>query len=138
LPIPWRQEATYVEDGVLRGGYAGGWFHPTTGYSLPAAVRFASTAALSPADELHSRIGRLARSLQRQSRFFRLLNWMLFLGFDPLDRWRVLERFHQLPTPTIARFYAMHLTPVDRGRILCGRPPSGFSLRALLATRQEP
>ena len=49
-----------------------------------------------------------------------------------LERWRVLERFHRLPDPTIRRFYAMTSTTADRARIVCGRPPLWISLRAAL------
>jgi lycopene beta-cyclase len=43
-----------------------------------------------------------------------------------------MERFYELPEPSIARFYALSTTAFDRARSLCGRPPRGLSLgRAL-------
>jgi lycopene beta-cyclase len=132
LPLPARVTAPRPpQPGLLRGGYQGGFFHPTTGYSFPLAVRFALAVARAKPDELPARIHALARAEQRQQRFATLLNRMLFRGFAPRDRYNVLERFYRLPVPTIQRFYALALTPADRARIVCGRPPSGLSLEGL-------
>jgi lycopene beta-cyclase len=114
-------------------GYQGGWFHPTTGYSLPAAVRLAWTlGALTPAQALapDSPVRTLARELAASARFGRLLNRLLFRATPPAERWRVLERFHHLPDATIARFYRLEIRRLDRARIVCGRPPRGVSWRA--------
>jgi len=35
----------------------------------------------------------------------------------------VFERFYQLPEPLIERFYAARSTPLDKMRILTGKPP---------------
>jgi lycopene beta-cyclase len=59
---------------------------------------------------------------------------MLFGAFAPQERYHVLERFYRLPESTIRRFYALETLAMDRARILCGRPPRGFSLRRLLAS----
>jgi lycopene beta-cyclase len=48
---------------------------------------------------------------------------MLFRAAEPAHRYRVLERFYRLPEATIARFYAGGVTPLDRVRLLAGRPP---------------
>ena len=56
-------------------------------------------------------------------RFLRLLNRMLFRGCAPDRRHRVLSRFYRLPEPLIERFYAGRLTPLDRLRIVSGKPP---------------
>jgi lycopene beta-cyclase len=132
LPLPARAPTPRApERGLVRGGYQGGFFHPTTGYSFPLAVRFALEVARTSAAELPARIHALARAEQRQQRFAALLNRMLFRGFAPHDRYNVLERFYRLPVPTIQRFYALTLTPADRARIVCGRPPRGLSLEGL-------
>ncbi|HEX2677793.1 MAG TPA: lycopene cyclase family protein, partial [Polyangiales bacterium] len=64
----------------------------------------------------------------RQARFARQLNRLLFTCFAPRDMRHVFERFYRLPPDLIERFYALRLTPLDRARILLGRPPRGFSL----------
>ena len=63
---------------------------------------------------------------------------MLFGAFRPEDRYHVLERFYGLPVATIRRFYALTLTRADRVRILCGRPPRGFSWRQALVSKALP
>ncbi len=92
-------------------------FHPTTGYSLPEAVRLADAVAASPALDsaaLYALTRARSREAWRRHRFFRLLNRMLYRAAEPGQRYRVLERFYRLPGPLIERFYA-------------GRRPSGIS-----------
>ncbi len=45
LPMPWRGELSAPSASPLLGGYRGGWFHPATGYSFPAALRLACHVA---------------------------------------------------------------------------------------------
>ncbi|HEU0134017.1 MAG TPA: lycopene beta-cyclase CrtY, partial [Allosphingosinicella sp.] len=124
---------------VARLGLRGGFFHPTTGYSLPDAVRNAALLAeqsdLSGAS-LHSLFRRRAGALWSQRRFYQKLNRMLFRAAEPRQRYRVLEHFYRLPEPLIARFYAGRLTPLDKLRILSGRPPVPVR-RALHALRER-
>ncbi|HEY6551892.1 MAG TPA: lycopene beta-cyclase CrtY [Vicinamibacteria bacterium] len=130
LPLPWRGAPPRPRRSPLQAGYAGGWFHPVTGYSLPVAVRLAEHLSDRPAEEAFGPdLDRLAREHRRQARFARLLNGLMFGAYPPEERWHVLERFYRLPDPTIARFYALRLRAVDRLRILGGRPPRGLSLR---------
>ncbi|MBK7583994.1 MAG: lycopene beta-cyclase CrtY [Myxococcales bacterium] len=134
LPIPARAIAEPSAELPLALGYRGGWFHPTTGYSLPPAVRVALHVADHFDGDLFGPAWRaLCREHRRQQRFFLWLNRLLFAAFHPEDRWHVLARFYGLPEPTIARFYAMTTTAADRARILCGRPPRGFSVRTALS-----
>jgi lycopene beta-cyclase len=122
--------------GVPRSGVRAALFHPTTGYSLPEAVRLADDLAgledLS-AESLHRFV--LRRSLHRWRRdgYFRLLNRMLFQAAEPERRYRVLERFYGLSEGLISRFYAGRLTRRDRLRVLLGKPPVpvGRALRCL-------
>jgi lycopene beta-cyclase len=136
LPMPWADAAALrTWASPLTAGYRGGYFHPATGYSLPAALRVANligtqmTFALSGDDW---------RAFQRRHRaqvlYARQLNRLLFTGFAERDMWCVFERFYRLPEDLIARFYAQSLSVTDRARVLLGRPPRGFSLsRALFA-----
>ena len=107
-------------------GLRAGLFHPTTGYSLPHAVRLAERiAALATFDAatLFAAIRGDALREWRGQRFFRLLNRMLFLAGAADDRWRVMRRFYHLPAPLIARFYAGRLTLADQVRLVSGKPP---------------
>lgn len=125
--------------GVGRSGLRAALFHPTTGYSLPAAVRLADElVGMGSADG-----GALAQHIRRRSietwkrhRFDRMLNRMLFLAGEPHQRYRVLERFYGLPEPLISRFYAGRSTWSDRLRLLAGAPPVPVAeaLRAVFAS----
>lgn len=138
LPLPWRMpEDAPVITAPLTAGYAGGWFHPVTGYSFPIAARLAAHVAARPAGALlgddRDALDEIARRHRRQLGFALRLNWMLFRWFPPDQRYHVLERFYRLPEASIRRFYALELTSFDRARILIGRPPRGMSWRAALA-----
>lgn len=109
-----------------RLGLAGGFFHPTTGYSLPDAVANAALLAgqtdqSEPA--LYDLLRRRSEDLWRSRGFYRALNRMLFRAAPPHRRFRVLEHFYRLPEPVIARFYAGRSTNLDKLRVLTGRPP---------------
>lgn len=116
---------------AAQSGLRAALFHPTTGYSLPDAVRLADRIAGDFAPE------RLAADLRDHSvrlwnarGFYRLLDRMLFRAARPEHRYRVLERFYRLPQPLIERFYAAASTGPDKLRILSGKPP--VPLRAAL------
>jgi lycopene beta-cyclase len=123
--------------GLPRTGLRAALFHPTTGYSLPEAVRLADHLAALPdlsAAPLHAAIRAWSVQRWRTQGFFRLLNRMLFLAGEPSERFRVLRRFYGLPESTIRRFYAGALSPVDKVRLLAGKPPVPVigALRAML------
>jgi lycopene beta-cyclase len=137
LPIPTALSVEAPANGPLRAGYAGGLFHPTTGYSLPVALRLALHLAARPArSALGADYARWVGEHRRQVHFCLCLNRLLFSAFAPEQRYHVLERFYGLPEATIRRFYALDTSLADRARILCGRPPRGFSVRRLLARGQ--
>jgi lycopene beta-cyclase len=131
----------FWEDGTSmpRIGLRAALFHPTTGYSLPNAVRTAELLAdVTTAPEAAYALVRSQSEREWQAgRLFRGLNRMLFLAAVPELRYRVLERFYTLPEPLIERFYAGRVTAADRVRILVGKPPVplGGAFRALLQTR---
>lgn len=137
LPLPtrmpnWEQPGA---EAPLVAGYQGGWFHPLTGYSFPVAVRLAHAVGTAAPERLRNEVWpALQREHGAQFRFAVLLNRLLFSAFAPEQRWGAIERFYRLPSPVVRRFYALSLTRGDRLRLLCGRPPRGFSLsRALSA-----
>jgi lycopene beta-cyclase len=139
LPIPTLSDFHASAHSPVRAGYAGGLFHPTTGYSLPVALRFASYIASVPAAlALGPQYQRMMAEHRRQFRFCVGLNRMLFGAFAAQQRHSVLERFYRLPAATIRRFYALETSPGDRLRILCGRPPAGFSLRRFIHGGMDP
>jgi lycopene beta-cyclase len=112
--------------GVPRSGMRAALFHPTTGYSLPEAVRLADEVARNvhmDSEALFELARNRSLELWRRTRFFRLLNRMLFRAAEPDQRYRIFERFYGLPEDLIARFYAGRLEWKDKLRLLTGRPP---------------
>lgn len=129
LPMPWSSATVAPTRSPLVAGYRGGWFHPGTGYSAPIALRLAShLATRTPREAFDAPLTRLYRRHRSQARYAQLLNRLLFHCFAPETMWNVFARFYTLPDESIHRFYALTLTPLDRARILVGRPPRGFSL----------
>lgn len=115
-----------VPSGVPTVGLRAALFHPTTSYSLPDAVRCADRLAeltqLS-STTIDAAVRGLSTELWHARRFYRLLNRMLFLAARPAERYRVLQRFYELPDALIGRFYAGQVTTLDKIRLLSGRPP---------------
>lgn len=128
LPLPGRVAAPApVDRRHLVAGYAGGWFHPTTGYSFPPALRLARLIATTAPEALESSVQRLLAETLRQQRYCVLLNRLLFDGFDQSMRAPIFERFYRMPFSTIVHFYALQLSAADRLRLLCGKPPPGLN-----------
>ena len=100
----WRRASGHAMSG-LRAAL----FHPTTGYSLPDAVRLANSICKLPEINRVS-VEKLIReqsiSTWKRRGFFRLLNRMLFRAAEPEQRYRVLQRFYGLREPLMERFYA--------------------------------
>jgi lycopene beta-cyclase len=129
--------------GVPALGLRAGFFHHTTSYSFPFAVRLADT--ISRLDNLTSeglrdQIALWAQQHWQKQRFFRRLNRMLFWAAHPTMRYRVLERFYELRQSLIERFYSGELTFADQARILAGWPPVPISraLRVLGESTSNP
>lgn len=122
---------------IARIGAGGGFFHPTTSYSLPDAVRMADLLCAQvdwSAAAIHRAVRSAAARLWNERRFFQWLNRMLLSAADPPERYKVLEHFYRLPDDTVARFYSASLTTMDKARILTGRPPVplGRAVKALV------
>jgi lycopene beta-cyclase len=134
LPMPYSADAMpdrSDNDKVLAGGYAGGWFHPATGYSFPMAVAFADTLSRVPLDQITDKtqaaIASLAQQHTLRTRYSRFLNRLLFCLVKPTTRYQIFRRFYKVLSPAaIARFYAHRFTPGDALRIVVGMPPRGL------------
>ena len=122
--------AGFLEDtatGAPRIGLGAALFHPTTGYSLPDAVRLAdhvtATAGAITTQSVRAAIHQMIRETWDQRGIFRLLNRMLFKAGEPGQRYTILERFYGLDAGLIRSFYAGHLSAMHKARILIGKPP---------------
>lgn len=120
-------------------GMRAGMFQAATGYSLPLAVRTA--AKIVSMQDLSGEV--LARALHdfaaaewQTGGFYRLLNRMAFRAAEPLERFRIYQRFYTLRPSLIERFYAGKSTLFDKARILAGKPPVpiGRALKVLQET----
>ena len=131
LPIPlspFKVKSESMES--VRVGMRGCYFHWTTGYSFPYAVRIAEI--ISQEIELNSKakesdfirvLKPIQTELKKQSRYLSLLNRMLFLAAEPAERWKIFHRFYQLNESLIFRFYQGNLKFRDQAKILVGKPP---------------
>ena len=113
-------------DRVARLGLKGGFFHPTTGYSLPQAA--ANAIALAGLPDLGGpAIAAWTRTRfldhWRGGGFYRLLNRLLFMAAKPEKRVEIFTHFYRLKGVLVSRFYAGKLTMRDKLRVLTGKPP---------------
>ena len=124
---------------VPKAGMRAGLFHPTTGYSLPDAVRTATLIAGQDRFDgitLHDMLYDFAKKSWDDRGFYRLLNKMMFRAAAPQDRYKILERFYTLDAGLVSRFYAGQSTFMDKARILTGKPPVPIG-RAIAAIREK-
>lgn len=111
---------------TAKAGMRAGLFHPTTGYSLPDAIRTAALIANASdltGKALHDLTHGFARDTWRRRGFYRMLDKMMFRAAEPEERYRILERFYRLDPRLIGRFYAGRSSMTDKARILSGKPP---------------
>lgn len=118
LPIPFFPASV----SPMSTGMQGGFFHPTTGYSVPYAIQLAfEWDPFSPTAKEDWM--RWEKKRKKSHSFYHALNRMLFLAAQPELRFEVFQRFYRLSEPLIQRFYAGKSTSVDQARILVGKPP---------------
>jgi lycopene beta-cyclase len=131
----WRSGGVKVPKAGLRAGL----FHPTTGYSLPDAIRLAVRIAAASdvsTPALYDLTYGMASGAWADRGFYRTLDAMLFRAADPDERYRILERFYRLGPGLIGRFYAGRSSVMDKARILSGKPPVPVG-RAIAAIRRQ-
>lgn len=129
LPMPYARAVRPMASATaLAGGYAGGWYHAATGYSMPLAVRFADLVARASPDRVAAEVAAAAANDGLRRGFARFLNRLLFCLVRAEDRWKIFRRFYRvLPEQRISRFYAHRFTFSDAARIMIGRPPLGLA-----------
>ena len=126
--------------GVARSGLRAALFHPTTGYSLPDAVRLADRiASLGDlrAANLHRETRAHSVRAWKEAGFYRLLDRLLFKAAEPDRRYSLIERFYHFSPDLVSRFYAGRSTLYDKARVLTGKPPVPI-FRALRCLREPP
>ncbi len=127
---------------IAKAGGRAGLFHPTTGYSLPDAVRLAAAMPHlidRQGISFAQAVRKLAARRWKSQSIYRLLDIMLFRAAKPAERYRILEKFYRLPPDLIARFYAGRSGWYDKLRILSGKPPIPIpvAVRAILEQKRK-
>ena len=135
LPIPLQPQNSLItrkenSENIIQIGLSGGYFHFTTGYSLPLAVQVSEVIAHEIATQpnwstqsIQNALTPLLKLTSHQSRFFSALNRMLFLACPPEQRVNIFRRFYTFKQDLIERFYRGELSASDQIRILLGKPP---------------
>ncbi len=112
--------------GVTAAGARGGFTHPLTSYTISIAIENALAIA-KEADLTGPQLAALfearARRHWKKTGYYRLLARLLFFAAKPERRLKVFERFYTLRAGLIERFYAARSNPLDKIRVLCGKPP---------------
>jgi lycopene beta-cyclase len=131
----------------VRVGIRGDYFHWTTGYSFPLAVRVAEIISekleRSPnvrTEDFIRALKPVQTELKKQSQYLSLLNRMLFMAAQPSERWKIFHRFYHLNEDLIFRFYQGKLKFRDQARILIGRPPVPIysALKSIFNPKKNP
>lgn len=126
LPIPLAgANPPEPAKGIAGNGVAAGRFHPTTGYSVAHATRFADrlAAATEFSPTFADRLNVEAKKLWDDGDFYRRLNNMMFHAGKPHERWRIMETFYRRGPRLIARFYRGKTSARDQIVLLSGKPP---------------
>jgi lycopene beta-cyclase len=109
---------------VAKFGLRGGFFHPSTGYSLADAVPPAALLCEQKTfdgDTLHDLFEAEAGRLWRKREFYRFFNGALF-DAPVWDRHKILSALYRLDPPVIQRFHNDQLGLLDRRRISAIKP----------------
>jgi lycopene beta-cyclase len=123
LPIPLTMLPKENRKGVID---LGGIYHDTTGYSLPFATRLIEKLIGLPVfteDEVQKTVHEFRTKLERQRKFFRLLNRLMFEATQENQRYKMLEFFYRHRPALIERFYAGKLRLRDYASFFLGKPP---------------
>jgi lycopene beta-cyclase len=131
---------------VFKVGAAHGFFHPTTGYSLPIALRsclaleqVVRSTLTKPQDAPALGVSEhsFADFAKEQKQFWRaalLFNRFLLWGFRGEESWNAFRYFYALPRWFVRLFYSGQIRVVHWTLLLGRLPPHRFRLVSLLRT----
>ena len=134
LPIPLWSKDSWLKETAIEGqslthvpiGMRAGMFHPTTGYSIVAAMTSAywlTQQDFSEPQAVAVALRRRQQEMWEKGAYYRRLNNMLFLAGDASTRYQVLQKFYGHPVDFIGRFYGQRLKWFDKLMMLTGKPP---------------
>jgi len=133
LPIPLNDSYLRIKGKLPKIGMRGGFFHPTSGYSLPFSASCAEqlAAQIFYAKHVHAdlfencrqSVYRSRMTLFKSAKFLIRLNRMLFRAAAPERRWHVLSQFYRKDMRTISEFYSGRLSLKTKLAMITGSPP---------------
>jgi lycopene beta-cyclase len=133
LPIPLNHSYLLSGGNLPEIGMRGGFFHPTSGYSLPFSISCAEqlAAQIFYAKHVHSdlfeksqqSVYRSRMALFKSAKFLIRLNRMFFRAANPNRRWHVLSQFYRKDIRTITEFYSGQLSLKTKLSMITGVPP---------------
>lgn len=133
LPIPLNHSYLLSDSLLPEIGMRGGFFHPTSGYSLPFSISCAEqlAAQIFYANHVHSdlfekslqSVYRSRLALFKSAKFLIRLNRMFFRAAIPNRRWHVLSKFYRKDMQTITEFYSGKLSLKSKFLMVAGVPP---------------
>jgi lycopene beta-cyclase len=138
LPIPYRYQEPEIDHDVIN---LSGIFHDTTGYSLPDAVRL--VLKISESDLSHSKLQNIVHNYrnvrERDRKFFRFLNRLMFFASDDKSRYRMLEFFYKSSPSLMQKFYRGEMSSLDKTKFFVGVPPVSLpkAFNVILASFKE-
>ncbi len=127
---------------VIQVGFRAGYFHPTTGYSLPLALRSIESLCKDIENTCQSNdssrpiasasyapnYDQFTRSCRSSWTVALIFNRFLLWGFRPDEAHNAFSYFYELPLEFIRRFYRAELRLRDLKPILLRLPPRRFRL----------
>ncbi len=116
-------------------GYRGGFFHGTTGFSLPFAIEIANKIAaqkIIKQETLESLLWRewLIQIKKLKTNVF--FNKLIFISAIPNESYKIFQRFYELPQWTREHFYKNQLDFKTLLRIFTPIPPPPIKLASFL------
>jgi len=123
LPLSYRFFEELNSPALLVGMKAG-LFHPTTGYSLPFAVKTVENFLKAREEKQWPEIQKkLVKSERFNQRLFVGLNRVMFGATSPEKRYTFLQHFYELPEKLMNAFYSHQMSMKDWMRFFMRTPP---------------
>ncbi len=138
LPLPLSSRFfEKLESPALPMGMRAGLFHPTTGYSLPFAVKTVESFLSAREEKQWPEIQKkLVKAQRLNQHLFVALNRVMFGATIPEKRYAFLQHFYELPEKLMNAFYSHQMSWKDWVRFFMRTPPVKV-ISALRALKQE-
>lgn len=128
IPVPFSAPFIREEGRVVS---LAGMFHDTTGDSLVTAINLIDQMVESSfrLGELKNITSNYRRQQEKQRKFFRFINRIMFEFYTPRDRYKLFQNVYRLPENVLQRFHRGELEMWDKPRFILGKNPLNAFLR---------